>query len=443
MPRRDLSQDPSSHALGELDYILREVAAGEPQPTVPVDEAMYGTRTLSHATTRNVTRVLFISKNTALLNPTQQTLDGFINVADLFDEVHILVLRTGIPPRQPVLRPKTNVWIYTVAAEYWWQLPKAGREMLDKELMFATGFRPDLIVARDPVESGLIALRASAAYSRPAQLHITTANYSEDGQPISWLQRLVAWYTIPRFLSVRVTRKKTWAKVSSAVTTTDFSMLPRLNPYESIETSSRAVDLHQLYPQYIFSMLFVGQLEVGSTVLEVIDAASGMLHNTSVCLIIIGDGPLLADCKRKASALGIEKQIIYLASNVDIVGYLKAAHVLFVTDVDEFSEDIVLQASYAGIPMLLSATETRADLFTHLESAYLCEPHQIALLAEGLEKLMNNVSLRQHIAEQALKEVKSLFHQDPRLYQRRYRESIESALFAGEVEAIESETSSS
>lgn len=431
MARRDLFIESSSYASGELNSALRaDGAQAEIVPTVSVDEALHGSRVSSSVSSRNVTRVLFISQNTALLNPSQQTLDGYINVANMFDEVHILVLRTGIPPRQPVMRPDTNVWIYTVATMYWWQLPKAGRALLAEQLMFASGFRPDLIVARDPLESGLIALRAAATYGRTAQLHITHSSYSESDLLISWIRGFIAWYTIPRFKSVRVTNKKIWNQIKSKVTTKDFAILPRLNPYESILTSGKAIDLHTQYPQYIFNLLFIGQLEEGSTILEVLDAATEMLHNSSVSLIIIGDGPLRSDCKLRAKALGIEKQIIYLSSTVDVVPYLKAAHILFATDTDELSEDIILQASYASVPMLLTKTETREDMFTHLESAYFCEPHQIETLSVGLARLMNDVTLRQHLAEQALNEVQVHSHKDPQLYERRYRESIEAALFA-------------
>jgi len=430
MAKRDLYNDSSSHAAGELDYALRKPTT-DVEPTESIDDAMHATRLAKHTSSRDVTRVLFISKNTALLNPAQQTLDGYINVSDMFDEVHILVMRTGMEPRQPVLRPNKNVWIYIVAATYWWQLPGAAKKILEKELKFATGFRPDLIVARDPLESGLVALQAAAQYDRPAQLHVTKSTYDRSVS-MGVLHQLLAWYTIPRFKSVRVTNKMIWNKIKDRVTTTDFTMLPRLNPYESILQSQTKIDLHAKYPQYIFTMVFVGQLEEGSSVLEVINAASTMLKNSSVALFIIGDGPLRSDCKRRAKALGIEKQIVHLPSTVQVAQYLKSANVLFITDTDEFSEDIMLQAAYAQIPMLLSRTEHRLDLFSHLESAYFCEPHQIELLATGLSALMNDVELRKQLSDQALTAVQDYFDQDPTVYQRKYRESVEEAIFTNE-----------
>ncbi len=50
---------------------------------------------------------------------------------------------------------------------------------------------------------------------------------------------------------------------------------------------------------------------------------------------------------------------------------------------------------------------------------------------------MNDVTLRQHMAEQALLEVQLLFHKDPQLYERRYRESIEAALFTPDENEVE------
>jgi len=430
MTRRNLYTDSSSRAAGELDRALRK-PKNDTISTESVDEALHSSRLAEHASDRDVTRVLFISKNTALLNPSQQTLDGYINVSDMFDEVHILVMRTGIAPRQPVLRPNKNVWIYTIAAKYWWQLAGQARELLERELKFAAGFRPDLIVARDPLESGLVALRAAKDYSRPVQLHVTKSTYDREVS-IDFLHRLLAWFIIPKFPSVRVTNKMIWNKIHDRVTTKDFAMLPRLNPYESILKSQTKIDLHKKYPQYIFNMVFVGQLEEGSSVLEVINAAAEMLQNTSVALFIIGDGPLRSDCRSRAKALGIEKQIVYLPSTVNVAKYLKSAHLLFITDTDEFSEDIMLQAAYAEIPMLLSKTEHRLDLFSHLESAYFCEPHEIEMLATGLSALMNDVELRKQLSDQALSAVQDYFHQDPTIFQRKYRESIEEAMFAGE-----------
>ena len=439
MARRNLYTDSSSHAAAQLDTVLRqpeleEQAKADAKYKVSVDEALHGSRVKEYQSSRNVTRVLFISTDVDLLDPAKQSLDGYLRVADLFDEVHMLILRTGIRPRQPVLRPNNNVWVYTVSTEYWWELPSAAKDMLETQLKFADGFRADIIVARDPYESGLVALQAAKRYNRVAQLHVTQHTHGIHAEKAGFLKRLLAWYTIPRFASVRVSTKRIWDLIKRRVKTTDTAVLPRLNPYQAIADTPTTLNLKKMYPQYIFNMLYVGHLEEGSDVLEVMDAAHEMLHNTSVSLIIIGDGPLKSECKQKAKFLGIEKQIVILPSTVDIVQYLKTANVLFVPDTDPYSEDIVMQAVYAGIPMMLAKTDQRADLFTHAESAYFFMRHNVSEMSSGLTVMMNNVTLRQHMTEQARQTMEEFFHRDPELYQKQYRASVEAALFAGEEE---------
>lgn len=158
MGKPDISNfDASARASSELESVLRREKQKDEGQRISVAEALAAPRVYHADTTRNVTRVLFISKDESLLNPETQSLDGFLNLKELFDEVHIVILREGIPPKNPVMRVSDNVWIYTAAAHTWIGTPKAGIDLITKEMVFASGFRPDLIVARDPFESALVA----------------------------------------------------------------------------------------------------------------------------------------------------------------------------------------------------------------------------------------------------------------------------------------------
>ena len=90
MARRDLStRDVSDFAAGELEYVLTREKKSEAEPTVSVEEAMASKPVFRANDSRDVTRVLFISTDIELLNPTKQTLDGYTDLSDLFEEVHI------------------------------------------------------------------------------------------------------------------------------------------------------------------------------------------------------------------------------------------------------------------------------------------------------------------------------------------------------------------
>lgn len=209
MVRKDLlNRDASYYASSELSQVISSERKSQQKiiPKVTAEEAMSGASVLEFDSSRDVTRVLFISRDTGLLNPTQQSLDGYVDLSDLFDEVHILILREGIPPKYPVLRVEDNVWLYTATAKAWWRTPSAGMEVVENELEFASGFRVDLIVARDPFESAYLANKLAEKYGRATQLHIlddyTSPEFIKKNK-LSFWRLLLPKFTIPKFASVR------------------------------------------------------------------------------------------------------------------------------------------------------------------------------------------------------------------------------------------------
>lgn len=439
MARRDLSQrDAADYAASELQYIIRSeqrTAEGSVR-TVTAEQALRAKRMLEFTSNRNVTRVLFISYNTELLNPVRQSLDGYVDIRNLFDEVHILILRTGIAPKDPVLRVAPNVWIYTAAASHWWLTPRAGMEMLKNQLEFATGFRPDLIVARDPFESAVLALRAAKLYNRPTQLHILddyrTSDFLRRSRQNFW-RLFLPTFTVSRFSSVRTLTDTMMTWLQKKYVISDIAMLPRYQNYEALIDAKTDLDLKEKYKPFIFFLLYVGQLGHESTLFRALDAARFVLRNQRVGMIVLGDGPARSEFEKRAKILGIEKQVIFETKSEDVLSYLKSANMLIVTDTDPESEEIVLRGAAAGIPMIMSRTEKRDDLFVHGEDAYLCEPSDVQAFTDRVNDLLNSVPQREEFIENAQEMVREKFHHDPREYQEAYRTSIEQAFFVGET----------
>ncbi len=434
MARKNLATtDISSQAANDLEYVLTSDQKEKESavPKVSAEEAMSAARIFTPTVTRDVTRVLFISTNNELLNPTTQTLDGYVNIADLFEEVHILILRTGIPPKKPVLRVAPNVYIYTAAAPHWWQLRRAGLQLIEDQLSFASGFRPDLIVARDPVESALVALQASKQFNRPAQLHIMEDYESIDflrADKANVIRRFVPYLTVPRFKSVRTATESLETQLRGRYQITDLAALPRLQGYEYIASQPATVDVRRVYPQFTTMLLFIGPLRHDSTLPNVIDAAEYILRNKHVGLLVIGDGPAKAEFERRAKARNIHEQVVFLPSSVDVVSYLKAADVLLVTDTTRESEEVVLRGAAAQLPMILAATTMRQDTFEHTKSALLFYPDDVTALNANLMALMFDVTLRQTLSVGAAEVIKARYHMDPTQYRLAYRTSIEQAL---------------
>ena len=209
MARVDLSKyDATEHQKNVLDYVLNNDISSVPKETgqIPVKDARIASSQYRSVSERTAIRILFISQDTSLLNQAQQTLDGYLNLSEIFDEVHIVVMQEGAKARNPVLRVSANVWLYVVTARHWALMPLSALKLIKEQLFFATGFRPDLIVARDAYESALVAQILGKRYHRPTQLHVledfTSAYFLKRTPHPKWRLRLARHFT-KGFHSVR------------------------------------------------------------------------------------------------------------------------------------------------------------------------------------------------------------------------------------------------
>lgn len=434
MSRRNLSQtDASDFERSSLEYVLeKESRARDKTEYISVEEALQDESVYQDVSTRDVTRVLFISRDQSLLNPTQQTLDGYTNVADLFDEVHILILRPGIPTKTPVIRLSDNVWLYTATASTWWLTPWAGKKLAINQLVFAEGFRPDLIVARDPFESALTAKLLGKAYQRAVQVHVLE-NYTKP----EWLaqhkanrwRRFLPRFTLKSVASVRVSTRALLDLISKKFKVPDLSLLPRFNNYEAIISIPSTIDLRQRYKPFVFIMLYVGKLGQQSLLYRALDAARFGLRNPHLGLIALGEGSAKGEFEKRADLLLIRQQVVFETGVKDVVPYLKSANVLMVPDTDADSEEVVLQGAAAGIPMIMARTPAREDIFVDGESALFCDPNNTDDFSLKLNIIMNDLPLRRRLVEGAQAMIKAKFHEDPEVYRKAYRASVEQVLF--------------
>ncbi len=438
MARRDLSHTDASEAeRSSLEYVLkRERQREDTTKYLSVEEAINDDAVYEATSDRDVTRVLFISRDESLLNPDLQSLDGYTNIADLFDEVHILILRQGIPTKTPVFRVADKVWLYTATHKYWWMTPFAGKELAHDQLVFANGFRPDLIVARDPFESAILAKWLGSLYERPVQIHVLENYLAKDfavERSNKW-RRFLPRFTLRSAKSVRVTTRLMLDQLAKKFTIPDLSVLPRFNNYEALMKVEPTLNLKEKYKPFVFILLYVGKLDEKSGLRVALDGARFGLRNPHLGLIVLGSGPLQKDFERRSEMLEIQNQVVFESRETDIVPYLKSANVLIVPDITPESEEVVLQGAAAGIPLVLAHTPARDDIFVDGESAFLCDPEAVDDYSLKLNILMNDLVLRRQMTEAAQDMIRSKFHEDPHVYRSAYRESIEQVLFLGDMQ---------
>jgi 1,4-alpha-glucan branching enzyme len=209
----------------------------------------------------------------------------------------------------------------------------------------------------------------------------------------------------------------------------DLGILPRFHNYEAIQNTPATIDLKEIYKPFVFIILFIGKLNHESTLYRAIDAARFALRNPRIGMVVLGDGPAKGEFQKRAKLLGIEKQIVFESKVVNALPYLKSANLLLATDIDADSDDVVLQAAAANLPIVMSRTPKREDIFEHGVSAYLCEETDVQAFTDRISDLLNNVGLRKIFTQNAELIISTKFHQNLSEYRESYRTSIEQALF--------------
>lgn len=438
-PRKDLSRfDAADYERAALEHVLlKEAQAKDDTVYVSVEEAIKADPVYVHQSNRDITRVLFISQDETLLNPTEQSLDGYTNLADLFDEVHILILRQGIPAKNPVLRLAKNMWLYIASDSKWWGTPLRGNSLVVDHLVFAEGFRPDIIVARDPFESALLGLHLSSKYKRPLQIHVledyTTTEFKAAYPHYAW-RRYLPNFVLNRTPSIRTNTRALYDFLDKKYDPADLALLPRFNNYEALIREPASLDLHTKYKAFKFVVLYVGKLDYHSLLYQVIDAARHGLKSPHIGLVVFGTGPVKSEFIKRSQILGVSEQVVFSSPTENETAFLKGADVLVVPETDEVSEELVLRAAAAGIPLILARTLKREDLFSDGQSALFCNPGDIDAFSLKLNMLMNDPMLRRRLVAAAREIIKSRFHENPEAYRRDYRASIENVLFLDAVD---------
>lgn len=433
--RKDAWIDPSKRAENVLDYVLQdeiESIQQHDEPKVeqsPVTEELQKSPLIKERGTRVKSRVLFITRDTSFVEAGSLQQIQFKSLASMFDEVHIIVLSQKHQTKKIVERLASNMWVYTTSVRYWWMLPFSAYKIAHTQLQFTDGFRPDVVVALDPFESGVSGLAIAEKYNREFQVHISEDFLSTGFKTKAHnnnLRYLMALLVLKYAQSVRTATVSLKEKIQKKYKHLhDISLLPRHYNIESIIEASATPYEKKLFPQFSFTALFVGKLDHESTLFRALDAVRTILTSPSIGFVVLGDGPAKKEFQKRAQLLNIDKQVIFVKDTDQLFAYLKSAHILICTDTTEESDEIVIKAGASGLPILASENELRKDLFVDGESAFLVPKEDTIGFSQKLVKFLNTNALRAQFAVNAQDIVKSRLHEDPEAFKLAYRDCIE------------------
>jgi glycosyltransferase involved in cell wall biosynthesis len=407
-----------------------------PEAVVSVAEARGEMPLLEHVSSRSATRLLLITKDISVMQEGSAAYRKIIDQRALFQEIHIVVcnLHRADVEDTPVMRLFDTVWLYTTNSTSWWKLGLDAYQLGESQLAFGGGFRADVIVAEDLFESGLAGWFLANKHKRPFQIHISDDFFDQtyvDSLPHPTLYEWSVRYLLARVRSVRTkTEFQRQAVVSMhAELAPTTEVLPSYHNLEAWRSFVPTLNLRERYSQFKFIILAVSSMKMGSHTSDVIAGAAKILRRyTTVGLVVVGGGPLRTALERQAIALGLQNQIEFEPMPPEVISYMKSANVFIHLSEDAGEDEYILEATVSKIPIVAQTTGLAGSLLVDGKSAYLCTPGDVACVANGINRYLNDNQDRASFALNASDTVFERVEQDYDGYIAAYHQSIERCI---------------
>jgi glycosyltransferase involved in cell wall biosynthesis len=118
-------------------------------------------------------------------------------------------------------------------------------------------------------------------------------------------------------------------------------------------------------------------------------------------LKLVGAGPLVEETRRVASSLGVEERVEFLGECKNTPEILSQSSVFVLSTFYEAFPISILEAMRAGLPIVATDVGGIPEAVSHGMSGFLVPPCQENLMAESLERLFMDASLRERFGQSA------------------------------------------
>ncbi|MFH1583340.1 MAG: glycosyltransferase family 4 protein, partial [Candidatus Falkowbacteria bacterium] len=148
-------------------------------------------------------------------------------------------------------------------------------------------------------------------------------------------------------------------------------------------------------------IITVSRLVEKNGVSDLIDAINLFIihHSSFIKLLVLGDGPLKIDLKLKIENLKLSNNILLLGSVLpeSVVDYLSISDVFIRPSLSEGLGNVFLEAMAAGVPIMGTKIGGIPDFLIDGETGLFCEVQNPKSIANKIELLLSNETLRQKL----------------------------------------------
>ena len=146
---------------------------------------------------------------------------------------------------------------------------------------------------------------------------------------------------------------------------------------------------------------------------DVLLKAFALIHNEvpDVSLVVVGDGPLLAEHKALAARLAIAHRVVFKGevSHSDVPGFFSTCALFVLPSRSEGFSITLLEAAYHGRPIVCTRVGGSPELISDGINGLLVEPDDPAAMAAHMLTILRNEELARRLGEAARETVRARF----------------------------------
>jgi glycosyltransferase involved in cell wall biosynthesis len=133
---------------------------------------------------------------------------------------------------------------------------------------------------------------------------------------------------------------------------------------------------------------------------ELIDACP------KIVLLVVGDGPLMNDCKALVQEIYLEKHVRFTGHRSDVPDILSAVDVVVMPSLREGFPNVALEAIAAGKPVVGFRVGGLPEIVINGQTGFLADPGQIDSIVEYLITVLTNETLSESLRTECMKHAK-------------------------------------
>ena len=265
----------------------------------------------------------------------------------------------------------------------------------------------DLIWTNEPVMGVLTRLAARNVRKKGTKvLYMVHGFHFYDGAPpLNWLVYNPIERFMARFTDVICTINQEDRRRASLMEFPKVAYIHGVGVDSArMQSNGKTFDLrHELgLPSDAFVLLSVGELNKNKNQ-QVVLRALAQLHDSSVYYLLCGKGAWQKRLERLAKKLGIAENVRFLGYRRDIFEIYRQADVFIQSSWREGMPLAPLEATWQGVPMIVSTARGTTDVVENGYSGFVNRPDDVAGFAESVKQFHENPSLRSEMAARARK----------------------------------------